>query len=109
MAGIYSSSEKCKPLRPSQILISEKLVAEVIRFLEEKYINPFSVLVAEDCLFNLISGIPINDQLAAMKFATETFMVNGKKKFHEVLPKTRFAAFKIYESGEKQQAAHHGG
>ena len=64
MAGIYSSSEKCKPLRPSQILISEKLVAEVIRVLEEKYINPFSVLVAEDCLFNLISGIPVNDQLA---------------------------------------------
>ena len=43
-----------------------------------------------------------------MKFATETFMVNGKKKFHEVLPKTRFSAFKIYESGE-EQAAHHGG
>ena len=44
-----------------------------------------------------------------MKFATERLMVNGKKKFHEVLPKTRFAAFKIYESGEGQQAAHHRG
>ena len=31
MNGIYSSSEIHKPLRPSQILMSEKLVAEVIR------------------------------------------------------------------------------
>ena len=64
MAGIYRSSEKYKPLRPSQILISEKLIAKVIRVLEEEYINPFSVLVAEDCLFNLSSGIPFNNQLA---------------------------------------------
>ena len=47
MAGIYSSSEKYKPLRPSQILIGEKLAAEVMRVLEEEYINPFSILVAE--------------------------------------------------------------
>ena len=64
MARIYSSSEKYTPLRPSQILISEKLVAEVISVLEEEYINPFSVLVAEDCLFDLSSGILVNDQLA---------------------------------------------
>ena len=31
--GIYSSSEKYKALRPCQILMSEKLVAEVIRAL----------------------------------------------------------------------------
>ena len=93
------------PLRPSPILISEKLVAEVIRVLEEQYINPFSVLVAEDCMFNLSSGVHINDQLAdkilntnklgkeiAMKFATERLMINGKKKFHEALSKTKFAA-----------------
>ena len=39
IAGIYSLSKKkkkCKPLRPSEILISEKLVAEVIRVLEGK-------------------------------------------------------------------------
>ena len=64
MARIYSSSEKYTPLRLSQILISEKLVAEVISVLEEEYINPFSVLVAEDCLFDLSSGILVNDQLA---------------------------------------------
>ena len=74
-------------------MISEKLVAEVIRVLEEEqHINPFSVLVAKNCLFSLSSGIRLNDQLAdkilntnklgkelAMKFATERLMVNGKK------------------------------
>ena len=64
MARIYSSSEKYKPLCPSQILTSEKLVGEVIRVLEEEYINPFSILAAEDCFCNLSFGIPINDQLA---------------------------------------------
>ena len=64
MARIYNSSEKYKPLCPSQILISEKLVGEVIRVLEEEYINPFSILAAEDCFFILSFGIPINDQLA---------------------------------------------
>ena len=57
MAAIYGSSEKYKPLRPSQILISERHVAEVIRVLEEEYVNPFSVLVAKDCFFNLNSGM----------------------------------------------------
>ena len=114
MAGIYSSSEKYKPLCPSQILIGEKLAAEVMRVLEEEYINPFSILVAEDCLFNLSSGISTNDQLAdeilntsklgkemAMKFAAERLMMNGKKKFYDVLPKTRFAAFKMTAKSTK--------
>ena len=49
--------------------------------------------MAEDYLFNLSSGIPVNDQLVdeilntgklgkerAMKFATERLMVNGKNR-----------------------------
>ena len=114
MAAIYSSSEKCKPLCPSHILISERCVAEVIRVLEEKYIYPFTVLVAEDCLFNLNSGIPVNDQLAdeilntnklgkelAKNFGTERLMVNEKKKFHNALPNTKFAAFKMTAKSAK--------
>ena len=38
MTGIYSSLKKYESLRPSQILISKKLVAEVISVLEEEYI-----------------------------------------------------------------------
>ena len=105
-------------------MISEKHVTEIIRVLEEEYINPFSVLVAEDCLFNLSSGINVNDQLAdeilntnklgkelAMKFATERLMINEKKKFCETLPKTKFTAFKMtakstkVEKHNKQHAA----
>ena len=52
MTGMYTLSEKYNPLRLSQILISEKPVAEVIRVLEKEYINPFSDHVTEDCLFN---------------------------------------------------------
>ena len=46
----------------------------------------------------------------AMKFAKERLMVNGKKKFHEALPKLSFEDdCKIYKSGEEQQAAYHRG
>ena len=113
-ATIYSSSEKYKPLRPSQILISEKLVAEVIRVLEEEYVNPFNNLVTEDCWFNWSSGSPVNDQLAdeilntnmlgrelAMKFAKERLMVNGKKKFHEALPKLSLQLWRWLQNLQK--------
>lgn len=43
MAGISSQYNIYKPMRPSQILLSEKLVTEVIRILDEEYINPFGV------------------------------------------------------------------
>ena len=70
--------------------------------------------MAEDCLFNLSYGIPVNDQLAdkilntkklgkelAMKFATERLMLNGKKKFREALPKTKFEVFKMTAKSTK--------
>ena len=37
----------------------------------------------------------------AMKFAAERLMMNGKKKFYDVLPKTRFAAFKMTAKSTK--------
>ena len=37
----------------------------------------------------------------AMKFATERLMVNGKKKFHESLPKTTFATFRMTAKSKK--------
>ena len=53
MVGIYSFSDKYKPLRTFQILMSEKLAAEVTRVLKTVYINSFSVLVDEECLLKL--------------------------------------------------------
>ena len=82
--------------------------------MEEEYIGPLCDLVAEDYLFNLSSGIPVNDQLVdeildtkklrkelAVKFATEKLMVNGKMKFHKALLKTKFAAFKVIAKSTK--------
>ena len=107
MPGIYSLSKKYEPLCSSQILMSKNLVEEVIRVLEEEYFNPFSVLIVEECFFNLSSGIPVNNLLddeilqteelgkkLALAFATKRLVENGGKKFHEVLPKTKLPSFK---------------
>ena len=71
MGGIYSSSEKYKPFHSSQILMSKKLVAEMIRVLEEEYINPFNVLLDEENLFNLSSAIPVKNLLVAEILQTQ--------------------------------------
>ena len=48
-------------MRPSQILASEKRVAEVIRVLEDEYINPFGL--GPDELLNLSSGEGVDAKL----------------------------------------------
>ena len=87
--------------------MSKNLVEEVIRVLEEEYFNPFSILIVEECFFNLSSGIPVNNLLddeilqteelgkkLALAFATKRLVENGGKKFHEVLPKTKLPSLK---------------
>ena len=72
-----------------------------------EYINPFRILVDEECLFSLSSVIPVNNLLAdeilqteelgkrlALAFETERLVENGVKKFHEALPKTKLPSFK---------------
>ena len=51
-----------KPMRPSQILASQKRVAEVIWVLEKEYINPFGL--GPDELLNLSSGESVDAKLA---------------------------------------------
>ena len=53
--------------------MGKKLVAEVIRVLEEEYINPFHILVDEECLFNLSSRIPVNNLLVEKVLPTKEF------------------------------------
>ena len=59
MTDINCSSTLYKPLRPSQILKSEKLVTNIVRTLKEEYINPFAVELDQTKLINLSSGIPL--------------------------------------------------
>ena len=54
MAGVSKPYNTHKPLRPSQILIGENQVTEVIRILEEEFTNPFGV--GYNGLHNLSSG-----------------------------------------------------
>ena len=107
MAGTTTKNELYKALRPSQILTSEKLVTRVIEVLEEEYLNPFSVLIDEDQLYNLSSGVPVESDLAdeiletqnkgiklADMFATKRLTTNGTKKFHDTLPRNKIKSFK---------------
>ena len=73
----------------------------------EEYLNPFSVLIDEDQLYNLSSGVPVETDFAdeiletqnkgiklAGMFATERLTANGSKKFHDTLPRNKIKSFK---------------
>ena len=98
MAGATTKNVVYKSLRPSQILGSEKMVTCVIEVLSE-YLNPFSVSLDEN-LYNLSSGVPVEDELAneilcteqkGSKiygcFANEILLASGTKNFHDPLPR----------------------
>ena len=61
MAGIKSNDSAYTALRPSRILRSEKLVTSVVEVLKEDYIHPFSPTLDTQCLYNISSGVPIED------------------------------------------------
>ena len=50
-------------MRPSQILLSEKKVTEVVEIFEEEFINPFGV--GHEHLYNISSGEEVADDLAS--------------------------------------------
>ena len=92
-----------KPMRPSQILKSEKLVTEAIRVIEDDFINPFGL--GYDDLHNISSGTSVETELAScilqvhnngVKQAKEFVQsrIYGPVKFHDPLKKTRQKRFK---------------
>ena len=107
MAGATPKSQLYKAFRPSQIVGSEKMVQRVMDVLQEEYMNPFSVLLDENQLYNLSSGVPVESDLTekilavestgteiAKTFATERLLTNGTKKFHDALPRNKIWSFK---------------
>eukprot|EP00794_Sanderia_malayensis_P010438 gene10438-biopygen7613 len=58
LADLNTQSTMYKPLRPSQILKSERFVDSIMQVLKEEYINPFDSEIEKDQLWNLSSGIP---------------------------------------------------
>ena len=92
-----------KPMRPSQILASEKRMVEVIRVLEDEYINPFGL--GPDELLNLSSGESVDAKLAksilnvckdGKKMRDEFIQSRIKsksKKFHDPLKRCTINTF----------------
>ena len=90
-------------MKPSQILSSEKRVAEVIRVLEDEYINPFGL--GPDELLNLSSGESVDAKLAksilnvckdGKKMRDEFIQSRIKsksKKFHDPLKRCTINTF----------------
>ena len=64
MAGVTSSVDIYKELRPSQIIKSEDKVSQPVQILGNYYINPFSITFKTTKLFNLSSGAAVEDHLA---------------------------------------------
>ena len=109
MAGATTKNVVYKSLRPSQILGSEKMVTRLIEVLSE-YLNPFSVSLDEN-LYNLSSGVPVEDELAneilcteqkGSKiygcFANEILLASGTKNFHDPLPRNSLFIQKYVEN-----------
>ena len=97
--GIY------KPVRPSQIRKSEKLVSNVIRVLTEDYVNPFGVNVDQENLVCLSSSVPVNEDAkedllslqSRGKLQHETFVKSRLEKqdvpFHEPIKRNKNKGF----------------
>ena len=63
MACVSREPSLYKPMRPSQILKSEKVVPEAIRVIEDDFINPFGL--GYDGLHNISSGTSVETELAS--------------------------------------------
>ena len=106
MADLKSASTMYTPLRPSQILKSEKLVSNIVKVLKEEYLNPFDESLDKMKLWNLSSGIPVSSTLAesiigAKKLGEEAyesfckFRIDSKEiDFHAPISRLNLKLFK---------------
>ena len=94
-----------KFLRPSQILKSESFCSRVVATLKQEYINPFDSELEKSLLYNLSSGMPINEDLSDgilntlsegetlyKKFVTER-LVTKDVLFHDPIPRRKLQLF----------------
>ena len=71
MAGIKRSTEDYKCTRPSEIIKSERRVAKVKEVLANEFLNPFDPTLDQEYVFNIGSGIPVDQGLADRILATK--------------------------------------
>ena len=94
MAGMQSTSDIYKPLRPSQILKSEVMVTNVVNVLSSECINPFDSGLDKDYLVSLSSGVPLPDKEAVERILILRKGWGGKKiKFHHPIKRNELSLF----------------
>ena len=105
MAGIKRSTEDYKCTRPSEIIKSERRVAKVKEVLANEFLNPFDPTLDQKYLFNIGSGIPVDQGSADGILATKewgedlynTFLQNRilstKEKIHNPIKRQEKALF----------------
>ena len=102
LSGLNSSTDSYKPLRPSRILKSEKQVSDVLHVLEEEYLNPFDLEIDQTHLYNLSSGVHVQDEWAkeivslkqkgeelCEQFKRERLTTSGKSFNGSTIPKNK--------------------
>ena len=63
IAGVRSSEDMYKMIRPSEVLKSERLVTKLENVITKEYLNPFDASLDPSCLYNLSSGVPVDHDL----------------------------------------------
>ena len=105
MVGLEESTSIYKALRTTQVVNSEKTVAEVLNVIENEYINPFGLTINKEKLLNLSSGEAVEENLTEdilstidkgkeleEKFRVER-LVNKFALFHDTLKKNQCKTF----------------
>ena len=65
IAGVRSSEDMYKMIRPSEVLKSERLVTKLQNVITKEYLNPFDASLVPGCLYNLSSGVPVDHDLCS--------------------------------------------
>ena len=106
MTGIAQENFAHKSLRPSEIIKSEKKVQRIVEVLQDEYINPFDEDLEKNYLYNLSSGIAIQDDLAESILKTKEVgrtaysafvkerLEIGEKMFHDSITRKLLHTFR---------------
>ena len=106
ISDIKHANDNYKANRPSQILKYEQHIKNVLRVLSEDYVNPFDPNLDKNILFNLSSGIPVEQNMAEQLLGIKkngdqlykTFVENRiestKLKVHDPINREKLYLFK---------------
>ena len=105
-SNITKSDEIYKPLRSHQIVKSEKWTASLQNTISQDFVNPFSTGLDPFKLYNLSSGIPVDDDkissmLNVQKTGEEQYndfvqnrLLSDEIKFHDTFTRNKLVLFK---------------